>query len=110
VTYTDSLTPLVTSIEPSSGTAGGGTEITITGTGFSTTIEENRVTLDGIECVISAATATEITCTTGARPEFVPPLSIVTVNGSKAVIADELTFTYIDNWSSSNTWGGERPP
>jgi hypothetical protein len=100
VTYSDANTPIVTTIAPLKGTAAGGVEVTITGSGFSTELTENAVEFDGVECTISAATETEITCLTGARPSFVPPMSVVRVNGSKAVVPSDQTFIYIDNWSS----------
>lgn len=110
VTYSDANTPLVTAINPNSGTAAGGTEVTITGSGFSATVEENEISFDGVPCEISSASETEIVCTSGARASFVPPETIVTVNGSRSVVPSEQNFVYIDAWSSQNTWGGEHPP
>jgi sugar lactone lactonase YvrE len=49
----------VTSISPTSGTAG--TLVEITGTGFSATASENTVTLNGIVCAITNATTTKLT-------------------------------------------------
>jgi hypothetical protein len=55
----------------------GGTVVTITGAGFSTTLANNQVLIDEIQCVISAATATSITCTTGPRPNLTKPSLVV---------------------------------
>lgn len=41
------------------------TEITITGTGFSATAADMMVTIDGSDCVVSASTSTQVTCTVG---------------------------------------------
>jgi hypothetical protein len=56
----------VTSISPVQGPAG--TTITITGTGFSTTLCENIVLIGSIyECPISTVTATQIVCLIGTN-------------------------------------------
>ncbi len=53
------LTPVtVASFAPETG--GPGTEVRITGAGFSTTAGHDRVTLAGLECPVLAATATEL--------------------------------------------------
>ncbi|CAH1247131.1 PKHD1L1 [Branchiostoma lanceolatum] len=64
-------TPTVTSISPQQGT--GGTEVTITGTGFSANCNDLRVrigrsedTEEGVACTPSACTETSITCTAGS--------------------------------------------
>lgn len=55
----DDPTLNVTSISPTSGPEG--TEVTITGTGFSTTASENAVSFNGTNATVSASTATSIT-------------------------------------------------
>ncbi|XP_066271168.1 fibrocystin-L-like [Branchiostoma lanceolatum] len=64
-------TPTVTGITPEQGT--GETEVTITGTGFSTNCDNLKVrigrsedTEEGVECTPTACTKTSITCTTGS--------------------------------------------
>lgn len=53
------LTPVtVASFAPETG--GPGTEVRISGAGFSTTLGHDRVTLAGVECPVLAATATEL--------------------------------------------------
>ena len=49
----------ITSFSPTSATVG--TEVTITGTGFSTTASENQVSFNGTAATVTAATATTIT-------------------------------------------------
>jgi hypothetical protein len=108
VEYRLDSTPTVSAINPPRGTTAGGTVLTITGTGFSSTADENTVVIDGVACVVSASTDTTITCTTGARPNFVKPTLVVRSNNQNA--ATTLTYWYIDLWSSPLTWGGESPP
>ena len=67
VEYRADTTPVVQSISPALGPTSGGTNITITGTGFGTTLANVVVTIDQVTCVITAVTASSITCTTGAR-------------------------------------------
>jgi hypothetical protein len=62
------LTPKLTAISPRFGTVVGGTEVTFTGTGFSSVVADNTIVIDGIPCIVSAATTTEVKCTTGKRP------------------------------------------
>ncbi|WAR05669.1 PKHL1-like protein [Mya arenaria] len=64
--YTSDKTPTVTAITPTSGNEGD--SLTITGTKFSTTNSENTVTIGGVDCSVTAATATSITCDLGNGP------------------------------------------
>ncbi|XP_067676837.1 fibrocystin-L-like isoform X2 [Haliotis asinina] len=66
--WTPAATPTVTAISPANGTLALSTVLTITGTGFSTTAENNTVMIGGVACVVSAATATQITCSVGNGP------------------------------------------
>ena len=61
-TYDRSLTPTVASVSPDRGGTGGGTRITITGSGFADS--GNEVNIDGSPCVVVAESATEIECLT----------------------------------------------
>ena len=62
------MTPLLTAISPRFGTVTGGTQITFTGTGFSSVMTDNTIVIDGIPCVIDSSSDTEIVCTSGKRP------------------------------------------
>ena len=42
--------------------------MTITGSDFSSTLSDNRVVIGGEDCVITAATSSEITCDVGRLP------------------------------------------
>jgi hypothetical protein len=108
VSYQDSMTAVIASISPSFGPSTGNTLVTITGTNFD---PSSTVTIDGITCVVSSATSTEIQCTTGVRAQ--PPTggnSFVVVSAGNAVILDCPPYAYMDRWSAEATWGGEVPP
>ncbi|CAD5116834.1 DgyrCDS5681 [Dimorphilus gyrociliatus] len=63
--YTDLATPIVSSINPTTGT--GGDALTITGSDFNTDAATNAVTVGGLACPITGTpTATEIICTVDA--------------------------------------------
>eukprot|EP00951_Prasinocladus_malaysianus_P027907 scaffold252364_cov41-Prasinocladus_malaysianus.AAC.1 len=51
----------VDSIYPTSGSLGGA-ELTLTGSGFGESIDDNKVYFGGEECVVSSASSTEIVC------------------------------------------------
>ena len=71
VTYLTFQTALLTSISPRFGTVKGGTAVTFTGTNFVTNTALYTITIDGINCPVTAATTTTVTCTTGKRPGLV---------------------------------------
>ncbi len=66
VEYKAEKTPTLSSISPNKGTTAGGTSVTFTGkitllyiwsgTGFSTTTSDIKVTLDGIDCPVESST------------------------------------------------------
>ena len=58
-TVTEPVIPTITSIDPTSGKVG--TEVTITGTDFSTTPAENAVSFNGTAATVTESTATSIT-------------------------------------------------
>ena len=63
-TYRLALTPTVTGVSPFRGGTGGGTLLTITGTGFPDDENLVKVTIANVECIISAISATQIMCRT----------------------------------------------
>jgi hypothetical protein len=71
ISYTATLTPLLTGIEPRFGSVLGGESVTFTGERFSTDTSYYNITIDGILCVVTGATTTSVTCTTGDRPGLV---------------------------------------
>ncbi|XP_071946022.1 fibrocystin-L-like [Antedon mediterranea] len=108
-TYKSSLTAFIDSVEPTRGGTGGGTDLTITGTGFRSS--GNVVTLDGSECIISSESTTMIECTTEAHQGSIKTHArVVTDDNDNIATQDNGDYYYIDVWSSVWTWGGLEPP
>jgi len=104
------MTPILTSISPKYGTVGGGTAVTFTGTGFTTTTSEISVVIDGVACVVTKATDTAITCTTGKRPGTPSPSLDISITSKGKVSTGGKLFTYGRYWSDPATWGGSFAP
>ena len=105
-----SLTPTVTSHDPTRGGTAVGTQLTIGGTNFGTDIAAVQVTIAGSVCTISSLSATEIVCQTGAfdrsqAQEPVAPVVNISGGSGNAIVDESLTFWYIDRWSSPYNWG-----
>ena len=110
-TYDDSLTPQVASVSPQRGGTGGGTSITITGTGFAAS--GNKVMIDGSECDITSESETSITCLTNSHDGCIEVAVTVEVPGAGyGQVPDDgsANFYYIDRWNSIWTWGGTGTP
>ena len=93
------------------GTLALGTSISISGTGFSSTLD-NRVTIGGVDCSVTAATTTSITCDVGNGP--VGEHKVVVNIDSKGVASHsggDVTFSYTADISSisptTGSLGGE---
>lgn len=111
VTYDGSVTPTLTSISPRYGTVYGGTTVTFSGDNFSDSVADISVYIDDIECVVSTASLTEITCVTGDKPGLSTDPSLkIYVAGKGLVATADHTFYYVYLWSDENTWGGEFVP
>ena len=109
-TYKDALTSTITSVSPSRGGTGGGVVLTITGTGFSTIQNQNKVTIDGTMCMVISANSTEINCTTGQHKGTIRTKVRVDVGLNGAAVQENADFYYVDVWSSKFSWGGDEPP
>ena len=109
-TYRDSLTSTITGVSPSRGGTGGGVVLNITGSGFSSTPSQNKVTIDGTMCMVIFATTTEIKCTTGQHHRTIKSKVRVEVGTNGAAVQENADFYYVDVWSSKYTWGGRDPP
>lgn len=83
VTYSHSKTSTVTNVSPLFGPSIGSTTLTITGTNFGSTV---TVTIDGIDCPVSASTATSITCLTGRRSTIPASNSFVVTSDGNPVL------------------------
>lgn len=105
--YDKAVTPVVTSISPSYGTAAGGTSVTITGQNLPLSVEDAYVDVDGVQCSIMEASSTAIVCLTGERQSIPDEISfsVSSVAYGLAVLGDN-TFAYKDLWSSRVTWAG----
>ena len=110
-TYDRSLTPTVDSVSPLRGGTGGGTKITISGSGFAAT--GNVVQIDGSICSIETESTSEITCYTNTHNGAIEsPVNVDVPTQGYADYSDvaAATFYYIDRWSSIWTWGGTGTP
>jgi peptidoglycan/xylan/chitin deacetylase (PgdA/CDA1 family) len=94
----------ITSIEPAEGSVGGGTRVTITGSGFG---DSEQVTIGGVPCGAVTASETHLTCTTGDR-HFQEGVADVVVGVATLPSA----FTYKCTWmtSSGRVSCGAAPP
>lgn len=78
LTFLTPSTPTVTGVSPASGPVAGGTEITITGSGFTA---GSTVRVGGVDCApVTFVSTTEIKCATGARAAGV--VDVVVANAS----------------------------
>ncbi|XP_051879473.1 PKHD1 like 1, tandem duplicate 1 [Pristis pectinata] len=109
-TYMSALTPVVTAIEPRRGGTAGGTKLTITGSGFSSSINETSVTVAEAACEIQSVNETSIVCITGAQSPSQKTKVKVNVRGNGIAKLDFADYHYVDVWSSRYTWGGQSPP
>jgi len=110
--FEESVTPRVTSVWPRNGTALGGTEVTLEGSGFPTSSSEVSVRLNGVECDVVSSTSSSVRCVTRARDE-VRPLSVeveVSGVGLAAAVGPQASFRYLDRWSWLTTWRDQEPP
>ena len=95
--------PSVTGVSPSSGPAGGGSVVTITGSGFTaaSTVEFGTIAGTGVTFV----SATQITAT--APAEAVGPVDVtVTTSGETSAISSSDKFTYLPSVTSISPSSG----
>lgn len=81
VEYEGSLTTNLLSVSPRYGPVTGGTSITFSGTNFPTDTSLYTITLDGINCPVTAATSTSVTCTSGSRPGLIATKTELYISG-----------------------------
>jgi hypothetical protein len=103
---------MLASIEPRYGTRLGGEEVSFTGTNFSADIKLYTILIDKVACVPTAATTTNVKCTTGKRVDFNAPTTLsIQIKDMGSVSLDDKAYTYTFNWSDGeDTWGGEFAP
>ncbi|XP_069572864.1 fibrocystin-L-like [Brachyistius frenatus] len=109
-TYKSQLTPVIASVSPRRGGTAGGTRLTITGSGFSTKMNEVNVTIAGSVCDVQSTKDTHIICVTNAQRQSQETKVRVNIRGQGIAKMDKADFFYIDVWSSRFTWGGLSPP
>ena len=110
VTVNAATTPELESISPRFGSVLGGEEITFTGTGFSDSATVT-VTLDDIDCAVTAQTLTSVTCVTGSRADTLNAPSLkINIDGVGDVATKGHVFRYVKRWSDPETWGNDAPP
>ncbi|XP_068189914.1 fibrocystin-L-like [Antennarius striatus] len=103
--YKTELTPVITGVSPRRGGTAGGTRLTITGSGFSTKMNEVNVTIAGSVCDVQSTNATHIICVTNSQQHSQETKVIASIEGKGRAL-----LFYIDVWSSRFTWGGLSPP
>jgi len=91
--YTYVSAPTVTSIGPKTGPTGGGTSVTITGTGFSVAPPVGAVKFGAANATYTINSSTQITATSPANSAGVYDITVTTVGGTSAVSAAD-QFTY----------------
>ncbi|XP_071356429.1 PKHD1 like 1, tandem duplicate 1 [Trachinotus anak] len=109
-TYKSQLTPVITEVSPRRGGTAGGTRLTITGSGFSTNMNEVSVTIAGSVCDVQSTNNTHIICVTNAQRQSQETKVRVSIGDRGIAKMDSADFFYIDVWSSRFTWGGLSPP
>ncbi|KAM9824037.1 PKHD1 like 1, tandem duplicate 1 [Neosynchiropus ocellatus] len=109
-TYRAELTPVISEVSPRRGGTAGGTTLTISGSGFSTDVEDVNVTIAGSVCDIQSTNTTHIICVTNAQPRSQETQVVVSIKGQGDAKQESADFFYVDVWSSRFTWGGLSPP
>ncbi|XP_069115224.1 fibrocystin-L-like [Argopecten irradians] len=109
-TYDSTKTPAITSVSPSRGGTGGGTRITVAGSGFGTSKSDCAVSIEGSVCVVDSVTDTQIVCDTGSITASVRGKVRVEIAGNGMAIQTAADYHYVDVWSSVFSWGGVSLP
>ena len=98
-----------------SGTSALGTSITVSGTRFSSTQADNTVTIGGVDCNVTAATSTSITCDVGNGPVGDYKVEVnVAGKGFASHDSSDVMFTYTADITgispSAGSLGGKTLP
>ena len=67
------LPPRIASIAPKTGSLGGGTDMTIYGTGFGADTEKLDIEVGGVPCDVTAITTSSVRCRLHPNPSGAPP-------------------------------------
>lgn len=68
------------------------------------------MSLNGIQCTVTALSSTTIECTSGYRTALNSQSLVVTVADKGYAASGSVAYDYIDLWSATTTWGGLDPP
>ena len=123
-TFLSSLTPQTMSMSPLLGGTGGGTVVTIHGSGFLPPGKTGGIDLVSSDIIVTIDTAicewynrtsapndTTIICRTSEhRTTISAKVTIFIQDKGYAVANTSIYYDYIDYWSSKYTWGGLEPP
>ncbi|XP_059206673.1 fibrocystin-L-like isoform X1 [Centropristis striata] len=109
-TYKSLLTPVISEVSPRRGGTAGGTRLIITGSGFSTNMNDVNVTIAGSVCDVQSTNNTHIVCVTNAQRQSQEAKVRVSIGDRGIAKMDDADFFYVDVWSSRFTWGGLPPP
>ena len=83
--------PTIGSVTPKAGPVSGGTSVTITGANF---VAGATVTVGGVACAVTAASATSVTCTTGAQAAG--QVNVVVTNPDSGAATAAGAYTYVN--------------
>ncbi|XP_068431576.1 PKHD1 like 1, tandem duplicate 1 [Clinocottus analis] len=108
--YKSQLTPVIAEVSPRRGGTAGGTRLTISGSGFSTNINEVNVTIAGSVCDVLSTNSTHVVCVTNSQRRSQETKVRLSIGDRGIAKMDRADFFYIDLWSSRFTWGGLAPP
>uniref|UniRef100_A0A3P8VH65 PKHD1 like 1, tandem duplicate 2 n=1 Tax=Cynoglossus semilaevis TaxID=244447 RepID=A0A3P8VH65_CYNSE len=89
-TYSAAQTPVLGSIDPTSGPSD--SVLTLTGSGFGSDSEAISVTIGDVPCVVSSFSDAEIQCTAGDNPGGAYPVTVR--QDAKGYAQSSVTFTY----------------
>ena len=114
-TFNPALTATVTSISPARGGTAGGTNVTVTGTGFLQPANPSdlAVTVGSKPCVnVTWIAAASLTCVTIAPAvgEIRSPQPVRVWQVSRGYASSSVNYSYVDVWSRASTWGGGPGP
>ncbi|XP_011607160.2 fibrocystin-L isoform X2 [Takifugu rubripes] len=88
--YSAALTPVISSISPTTGSSGA--VVTLTGLGFETDLQQISVTINGVPCNVSTVSDTQVVCKTGNNPGGT--YQVMLHHKVKGHAQSDVTFTY----------------
>jgi hypothetical protein len=117
VSYSVSLFPSISAVSPQVGSIGGGTVVTITGTGFSSIPEELEIFVGGLPCIVLSSSVNTIQCKTS--PKLLPAQVIelfesdslvTTLQSSEIQVSDRSQGSpgwWFKVWDAADVWANQ---